>query len=123
MSGFERAAPALDVRLLLLDTAKQAIDAKSNTPLAHGEVGPAVDQICYIIYTSGTTGTPKGVVIEHPSICNFVRVAAERYGFAPGDRVYQGMTIAFDFSVEEIWVPLDGRRDPRAGPAGHDAAG
>ena len=61
---------------------------------------------CYIIYTSGTTGKPKGVVVEHPSICNFVRVAAERYGFAPGDRVYQGMTIAFDFSVEEIWVPL-----------------
>ena len=24
----------------------------------------------------------------------------------PGDRVYQGMTIAFDFSIEEIWVPL-----------------
>ena len=23
----------------------------------------------------------------------------------PDDRVYQGMTIAFDFSVEEIWVP------------------
>ncbi len=23
----------------------------------------------------------------------------------PRDRVYQGMTIAFDFSVEEIWVP------------------
>jgi non-ribosomal peptide synthetase component F len=35
-----------------------------------------------------------------------VRVASERYGFKPGDRVYQGMTIAFDFSVEEIWVPL-----------------
>ena len=26
-------------------------------------------------------------------------------GCAPADRVYQGMTIAFDFSVEEIWVP------------------
>ena len=25
---------------------------------------------------------------------------------SPGDRVYQGMTIAFDFSIEEIWVPL-----------------
>ena len=24
----------------------------------------------------------------------------------PDDRMYQGMTIAFDFSVEEIWVPL-----------------
>ena len=63
-------------------------------------------QLCYIIYTSGTTGNPKGVVIEHPSICNFVRVAAELYGIRPGDRVYQGMTIAFDFSVEELWVPL-----------------
>jgi hypothetical protein len=34
-----------------------------------------------------------------------VRVAAETYGIRPDDRVYQGMTIAFDFSVEEIWVP------------------
>jgi non-ribosomal peptide synthetase-like protein len=35
-----------------------------------------------------------------------VRVASELYGYGPGDRVYQGITIAFDFSVEEIWVPL-----------------
>ena len=63
------------------------------------------DDLCYIIYTSGSTGRPKGVAIEHASICNFVRVAAEVYGMRPGDRVYQGMTIAFDFSVEEIWVP------------------
>ena len=33
---------------------------------------------------------------------------------ARGDRVYQGMTIAFDFSVEEIWVPWTGRRDAGA---------
>ena len=52
------------------------------------------------------TGNPKGVAIAHPSICNFVRVAAELYGYQPGDRIYQGMTIAFDFSIEEIWVPL-----------------
>ncbi|HEY7080107.1 MAG TPA: hypothetical protein VH500_10420, partial [Nitrososphaeraceae archaeon] len=35
-----------------------------------------------------------------------MRIASDLYGYAPGDRVYQGMTIAFDFSVEEIWVPL-----------------
>ena len=34
-----------------------------------------------------------------------MRVAAEVYGVRLGDRMYQGMTIAFDFSVEEIWVP------------------
>ena len=45
------------------------------------------------------------MAVEHPSIVNFVRVAAEMYGYQPDDRVYQGLTIAFDFSVEEIWVP------------------
>ncbi|CAM5398049.1 Pls/PosA family non-ribosomal peptide synthetase [Streptomyces abikoensis] len=61
--------------------------------------------LCYVIYTSGTTGRPKGVAIGHRAICNFVRVAAEVYGLTADDRVYQGMTLAFDFSVEETWVP------------------
>ena len=56
--------------------------------------------------TRPTTGKPKGVAVNQASICNFVRVAAEIYGYGPGDRVYQGMTIAFDFSVEELWVPM-----------------
>ncbi len=64
------------------------------------------DALCYIIYTSGSTGRPKGVAVNHSSICNFTSVAAEIYGYEPGDRVYQGMTLAFDFSVEELWVPL-----------------
>ena len=106
MSCFESKLCDFDVQPFFLDAGKRDIDAKSSRRLAAGEVLPPVDQVCYIIYTSGTTGNPKGVVIEHPSICNFVRVAAELYGFRPGDRVYQGMTIAFDFSVEEIWVPL-----------------
>lgn len=106
MSAFEERLSAFDVLPVFLDVARPDIDAKAPTPLGGHEVAPPVDQVCYIIYTSGTTGHPKGVVIEHPSICNFVRIAAERYGFAPGDRVYQGMTIAFDFSVEEVWVPL-----------------
>lgn len=45
------------------------------------------------------------MAITHANICNFVRVAAGVYGMSGDDRVYQGMTIAFDFSVEEIWVP------------------
>lgn len=106
MSAFADTLDTFDVRTVLLDGAKYKIDAQPGTRLGDSEVAAPLDQLCYIIYTSGTTGNPKGVAIEHPSICNFVRVAAELYGYAPGDRVYQGMTIAFDFSVEEIWVPL-----------------
>ncbi len=104
MTEFEGRLRDFDVRQIYLDAAKPDIDAKPDRPLIH--LALANDPLCYIIYTSGTTGNPKGVMIDHPSICNFVRVAASLYGYAPGDRVYQGMTIAFDFSVEEIWVPL-----------------
>lgn len=96
----------LAVPHLLIDGAGAEIDARSGAPLLPHEAPATTDRACYILYTSGTTGKPKGVVIEHQSICNFVRVAASCYGYRPGDRVYQGMTIAFDFSVEEIWVPL-----------------
>ena len=65
-------------------------------------VAPPDDELCYVIYTSGTTGRPKGVLVDHSSICHFVRVAAESYGVQGDDRVYQGLTIAFDFSVEEM---------------------
>ena len=83
----------------------------------------ATDDLCYIIYTSGSTGKPKGVAVGHPAICNFVRAAAEVYGISPEDRVYQGMTIAFDFSVEEIWIPLYSGATLVAAPAGPSLVG
>lgn len=106
MASFAERLAAFDVPAILLDRAQNEIDAKPNSRLPACDVARNSDQVCYIIYTSGTTGNPKGVVIEHPSICNFVRVASEMYGYRPGDRIYQGMTIAFDFSIEETWVPL-----------------
>jgi non-ribosomal peptide synthetase-like protein len=94
------------VDVLCLDEVDALVDAENPGRPTEAETGPPVDDLCYVIYTSGTTGRPKGVAIEHASICNFVRVAAEVYGVRPTDRMYQGMTIAFDFSVEEIWVAL-----------------
>ncbi|GHP01105.1 peptide synthetase [Reticulibacter mediterranei] len=71
------------------------------------EMRPLIDiaptSLCYVIYTSGTTGRPKGVAISHANITNFLSVVTPIYAIRPDDRVYQGMTIAFDFSLEEIW--------------------
>lgn len=91
---------------IFLDVAEDDIAVESRDRMSDVERGFPVDQLCYIIYTSGSTGAPKGVAVEHPSICNFVKVASEVYGVTEDDKVYQGMTIAFDFSVEELWVPL-----------------
>ena len=100
----DRFPAALDC--LVLDRARYDLAAFDDGELSEDERAGAGEALAYVLYTSGTTGRPKGVAVAHPSICNFVRVAAETYGFEPGDRVYQGMSIAFDFSVEELWVPL-----------------
>ncbi|TQM44563.1 Pls/PosA family non-ribosomal peptide synthetase [Pseudonocardia cypriaca] len=100
---------AVGVEVVCLDAVASEIEAHDDGRLRTDERGEAEDadgdDLAYIIYTSGSTGRPKGVAIEHASICNFVRVAADVYGIRPDDRMYQGLTIAFDFSVEEIWVP------------------
>ncbi len=58
----------------------------------------------YVIYTSGSTGRPKGVIIQHRSACHLVRAEGWLFAVQPTDRVYQGFSIAFDASVEEIWL-------------------
>lgn len=80
-------------------------DSKSDEEVTDNPFDDA-DTLAYIIYTSGSIGKPKGVPILHSSICNFVTVAAQCYAHTPQDRVYQGLSIAFDFAVEEFWVPL-----------------
>ncbi|NJO56326.1 MAG: amino acid adenylation domain-containing protein, partial [Rhodospirillales bacterium] len=93
--------------VLVLDTLALTARTRPTTRLpTPPESGRADDALAYIVYTSGSTGNPKGVAVDHSSICNFVRVAGEVYGITADDRVYQGMTLAFDFSVEELWVPL-----------------
>jgi non-ribosomal peptide synthetase-like protein len=58
----------------------------------------------YVIYTSGSTGQPKGIAISHRSICHFLRSENELLGVREDDLVYQGFSVAFDMSFEEIWI-------------------
>jgi non-ribosomal peptide synthetase component F len=103
---------AAQTKVVYLDEVGHLVERESEERLSW-QADAAANDLCYVVYTSGSTGRPKGVAIEHASICNFVQVAAEIYGITAEDRVYQGMTIAFDFSVEEIWVPWPAPRSSR----------
>lgn len=81
----------------------------------------------YVIYTSGSTGKPKGIEITQGSICHFLRSENALLGVLETDRVYQGFSVAFDMSFEEIWIsylagatlwiaPKDVASDPEALP-------
>ena len=67
--------------------------------------GATPDDPAYMIYTSGSTGVPKGIVITGRNICHYLRAANEVYGLTDHDIVFQGASVAFDLSMEEIWIP------------------
>ncbi|OLT12829.1 hypothetical protein BJF78_23505 [Pseudonocardia sp. CNS-139] len=104
LSTSRLAVSAGSTPVLALDALAADIGREDPAPVRDDERGPLLDDLAYVIYTSGSTGNPKGVAVDHASIVNFVRVAAEVYGLRPDDRMYQGLTVAFDFSFEEIWL-------------------
>ena len=62
--------------------------------------------LAYTIYTSGTTGKPKGVMIGHLSLSNYVQWAAEKY--LKGEEMAFPLftSVSFDLTVTSVFVPL-----------------
>ncbi|WP_255321653.1 amino acid adenylation domain-containing protein, partial [Paenibacillus thiaminolyticus] len=60
----------------------------------------------YVIYTSGTTGTPKGVVVEHGNVVNFISGMIRELPFGTHDSMLCITTVSFDIFAAESWVPL-----------------
>ena len=69
-----------------------------------GEVTP--DNLAYVIYTSGSTGRPKGTMLTHRAVQRLFTSTDAWYGFGPDDVWTLFHSIAFDFSVWELWGAL-----------------
>ena len=85
---------------------KQLKELENYTDTKPVEISRSVNNLCYIIYTSGTSGNPKGVLLEHRNVVNYIRAARSIYPIKQTDRALQGFSVSFDASVEEIWVPF-----------------
>lgn len=82
------------------------VDAGDESPVDARALGATPDHPAYMIYTSGSTGTPKGIVTTGRNICHYLRAANDLYCVSGDDVVFQGASVAFDLSMEEIWIPF-----------------
>lgn len=62
--------------------------------------------IIYMIYTSGTTGNPKGVVLSHRSVANYIFWAIKAYVENGKGNMPLFTSISFDLTVTSLFVPL-----------------
>ncbi|HLJ85907.1 MAG TPA: amino acid adenylation domain-containing protein, partial [Candidatus Angelobacter sp.] len=58
----------------------------------------------YVIYTSGSTGVPKGVVVSHSGLWNYLRWSLSEYGVRGGAVVHT--QLSFDLTVTSIFPAL-----------------
>jgi non-ribosomal peptide synthetase-like protein len=94
----------LSCPVLYIEKEVEVFSKYEATNLPDSIVGLTPENIAYAIYTSGSTGTPKGVLIPHKSISNLVRAEGKLFNLTPDDKVFQGFSVAFDASLEEIWL-------------------
>lgn len=64
------------------------------------------NNLAYMIYTSGTSGKPKGVMIEHRNLMNYIWWAQKVY--VKGESVDFPLfsSVSFDLTVTSIFLPL-----------------
>jgi amino acid adenylation domain-containing protein len=69
---------------------------------------PPIDptHLCYVIYTSGTTGQPKGVLLSHRSLVNYVHWLTQEAGLTQQDNALLTSSIAFDLGYSSLYPPL-----------------
>lgn len=109
-------------KLVCLDTDREIIAGQS-TDNPNSQATSA--SLAYIIYTSGSTGKPKGVLVNHSNVMRLFAATDAWFKFNHEDVWTLFHSIAFDFSVWEIWgallyggrlvvVPYEITRSPQA---------
>ncbi|MDT5218858.1 MAG: hypothetical protein QOF15_963, partial [Mycobacterium sp.] len=91
---------------VVIDVEDPRIQAHTSTGPSRPLPAPAPDDIAQIIYTSGTTGVPKGVAVTHYNVTRLFDSLEVGLRLEPGQVWAQCHSLAFDFSVWEIWGAL-----------------
>jgi amino acid adenylation domain-containing protein/non-ribosomal peptide synthase protein (TIGR01720 family) len=91
--------PVRRLRVIALDDPAVRHAVTAAEPAA--SLPPQAGQLAYVIYTSGSTGQPKGVMVGHDALANYVGWFNRRFAVTEHDRVLVSSSPSFDaFGIE-----------------------
>ncbi len=64
------------------------------------------DDLIYMIYTSGSTGQPKGTMLRHRNVSNFLNYEKEAFDVNCEKRFALITSYSFDMTVTSSWLPF-----------------
>ncbi|WP_212004577.1 non-ribosomal peptide synthetase/type I polyketide synthase [Chitinophaga sp. HK235] len=101
----KQALPAIDI--LVLDDADEREKIAAYTTAATSAY-PLPENLAYVIYTSGSTGQPKGVMVEHRHLLNYLVNNKTRYINMNEDTggTFIHLSYCFDAAVTGLFMPL-----------------
>ncbi|MEH2382478.1 MAG: amino acid adenylation domain-containing protein [Nostoc sp.] len=97
------AMPQHQARVVCLDTDWLLI-AQENKENSLTEV--TTSNNAYVIYTSGSTGQPKGTLIIHQGLVNYLSWCTKAYAVADGSGAPVHSSIGFDATITSLFSPL-----------------
>ncbi|EKD45764.1 MAG: hypothetical protein ACD_69C00150G0001, partial [uncultured bacterium] len=96
---------AKNINIIALDSKKINIKLASEKS-GNLAIPTTSNNVIYVIYTSGTTGNPKGVLVEHHSVVNYIIYLIGYNKLDSKSIGSQFAALSFDASVPEIYPML-----------------
>jgi amino acid adenylation domain-containing protein len=65
-----------------------------------------LQNLAYVLYTSGSTGMPKGVMVHHQGLVNYLWWASQAYAADTGLGTPVHSSVGFDLTITSLLLPL-----------------